>query len=215
MNSLKFLNETEFFQICALNCIVRTWKSCSHFVVLRNTGSNTILPQLLPLGEEIQLSSLSVRGHTSPVSFFSNCLPSEEWQLESTKAVAAERGGGRRREQLHGRVGSLQLILLIFLSPKENFLLSSIRKVLKWVKQSESCQLQKTVELQLPPTVSHSGCSIIHQATWAEQSWDQPPLSQVWFSVTTTQKELSNQHFQACQLQYSFQCPSTASLSSR
>lgn len=42
---------------------------------------------------------------------------SEEWQLESTKAVAEERGDGGRRKQLHGRVGSLQLIVLIFLSP--------------------------------------------------------------------------------------------------
>lgn len=94
-------------------------KSCSHFVVLRNTGSNTILPQLLPLGEEIQLSSLSVRSHTSPIPFSPVAWPkflSEEWQLESIKAVAAEREGVRRRKQLHGRVGSLQLILLIFIS---------------------------------------------------------------------------------------------------
>lgn len=26
VNSLEFLNETRVFQICALNCIVRTWK---------------------------------------------------------------------------------------------------------------------------------------------------------------------------------------------
>lgn len=126
-------------------------KSCSHFVVLRNMVTNTILPQLWPLGEEIQLSPLSVISHLSSLCFFSVACPnflSEEWQLESTKEVAALTGGGGRRKQFHGRVGGLQLILLIFLSPKENFFfLSSIRKVLQWVKQSESCQLQKTVEL--------------------------------------------------------------------